>query len=200
MKINWIFVVASVVLLWFPGPFPATLKNVLRRNPAARWPAHLRGLAALKTNWIDLTRAALGAFLLAHAVTWNEQNPPDHDTLRWIVVAQGAVLAIGLIVQTIRWVQGVVMVAPLFYLSGLVLAFTDPFIGAVAVAMGWALGISFKKPELVLPFMVAFLVAGFAVTQWSLIGMVFCAVAAIPLLLMYLSGRSFVYLVKKASV
>ncbi len=92
------------------------------------------------------------------------------------------------------------MVAPLFYLSGVVLAFADPFIGGVAVAMGWALGIAFKKPELVLPLMVAFLVAGFAVTQWSLVGIVFCAVAAIPLLLMYLSGRSFVYLVKKASV
>jgi hypothetical protein len=199
MKINWIFVVASVVLLWCPGPFPATLKNVLRRNPAARWPAHLRGLAALKTNWIDFTRAAVGAFLLAHAITWNVQNPPDRDTLRIVVVSQGAVLAIGLLVQTIRWVQGVVMVAPLFYLSGVVLAFADPFIGGVAVAMGWALGISFKKPELVLPLMVAFLVAGFAVTQWSLLGMVFCAVAAIPLLLMYLSGRSFVYLVKKAT-
>jgi hypothetical protein len=200
MKINVLFLLGSLALLWYPTALPAALKKLLHSDPYARWPAHLKGLASLRANWFDFTRAAWGAFLLARAFSWSAENPPDRETIRMAVLSQGMILVIGVLAQTIRRIGPVLFIAPLFYVSGVILAFSDPLIGSVAVLMGWALGIAFKKPELVLFFSFLFLAAGIALTQPTLPGIVICAVAALPLVLMFLSGRSFVYLVKKIGV
>jgi hypothetical protein len=194
MNVHWVFLAGALVLLLCPGYTPPRIRSMLKRSPNARWPADPAGLASLPINWIDLARGLCGTFLLLHS--FSVKTPHDPKVATQIVAAQAGILALGLIIQTVRKVTEIIVVAPLFYLSGMILIYSDPLVGGAAVAIGWAFGVAARKAQLVSFMFCVILFAGHALSARSLSGYAVCALAGLPLVLMFVSGRPFVYLVK----
>ena len=256
--------IGALVLLWAPCFIPSDLRRRLTDPTRLSIPTFL-GMVRVWTNWLDLVRAAAGAYLLAHlafsavdapkgtgsnntpstaptnALTPPASDPdkatpspstatPDNgDTNRatslartntappdtgsadkappppppppkkgpspktLLMLLQFAVLAVGLLLQTVRVRRGVTtLFAPTFYVCGLTLAHADPVIGVAAVAVGWLIALAAKSPIYQLPVMVVALgVAGFLLSNMSLL--MYCGVALLPIILGLLWQKRLVY-------
>lgn len=156
MQIHWIPLTIALVLLLPPPVLSETLRRTVmspRRNSEIK----PRDLIRPWQNWVDAIRAGLGTSIL---VQWAVLAPATSRTGSGYLAVQAALLlvAVGiqslrLDLQTSRSEQRLQVVAPVFYLSALTLALSDPFSSTFAVAVAWMFTAGAKSPGFALPVM-----------------------------------------------
>ena len=176
----WFYLIASALLLLPPMPFSAAVQ---RSFQSTRRNSFVNAAAVAKTwqNWVDLFRAALGAFLLTQWAVLVKSGAPNAE-YRGLAV-QAAVLGVVLLPQMVRLRPTVRLLGPLFYLCGLTfsLSGSEGWLQSIfAVAVGWLFAVSGKNLNYQLPAMaVALAVAGY-VLGWGLALMLNCALILVP--------------------
>lgn len=183
MTIQWLFLIAAVVLLVPPLPVGGSVRRFLRsrRNPMVK-PKHLLGRWQ---NWVDLVRALVGVYLLMHLAVSIDPDVKGGATRALMV--QAGVLGLGLLFQSIRSNNGIVLVAPVFYLSGITLIVGNWDAGGFAVLVGWMFSLVSKSPIYLLPTMVVALGGSGYLLGLSLPLIMNCGLIVLPL------GLSFVF-------
>ncbi len=109
------------------------------------------GLFRAWQNWIDLLRAGAGTYALLHL---SMTATTKADGVPFIVfLIKVAVLAVAVMMQTIRFGDGLNFFAPIFFLSGLTLMLPGYTEGGFAFVFGWAFAIGGKNARYQLPVM-----------------------------------------------
>ena len=135
MKIDWLLLLASVLLLWTPtillmgGPARSRL-----RNPARNQKVTFPQMALTPLNWIDLLRAAAGVFMLQSWALLPDPTFPGSGVaamlLRFLIIGLGVFLQSG-------WVADrLVVMGPTFYLAGLTVALAPWQVWSFALVLG----------------------------------------------------------------
>lgn len=164
MMVNWLYVVAGLVLLLPPLPFSPAQQKCLS---SSRRRTAVTPLAATRVwqNWVDLLRAAAGTWLLANGV----QSQPDVDMARLNeAMTEGFLLGAGLALQTVRMMGHIKFLAPVFYLCGVTLVLGGWPQGAFAVGASWLFAVAGQNMLYHLPGMAGALLIGGAVLGLSL--------------------------------
>lgn len=156
MNIDWLFLVPALLLLLPPLPL-GELKRRLHQKRALK--TSLPGLLAAWRNWVDLIRSGAGVFLLmGYGLTL---DPELESGGVKVLAVNGAILALALLLQTIRMAGGKIhFFAPIFYVSGLTMVLSGPVEGGFALFVGWLFLIGSGNPVLHLPLTAAALGAG----------------------------------------
>ncbi len=179
MIVNWLYVVAGLVLLMPPLPFSSAQQKCLwssRRRTA------VTPLAATRVwqNWVDLIRAAAGTWLLTNGI----QSEADVDMSRLNeVMTEGFLLGTALALQTIRMMRHVKFLAPIFYLCGMTLILGGWPQGAFAVGASWLFAVASQNMLYHLPGMAGALLIGGAVLGLSLPLAMNCGLIIAPVVL-----------------
>ena len=187
MTLNWEFILPAVLLLWLP--LPGVVADGQRRKDA---PPNLVGLLRAWQNWVDLLRALAGVYLLTTLAFGSaSEGKADPGTLLGI---RAGILGIGLLVQVVRFNEGLALYAPVFYATGLALMTPGYLLGAFAAFFGWALACGLKDYRLLLPAMALAL----AVSSYFWEGvnrslLVTCGLIALPFLLSLLAQRPLLF-------
>lgn len=147
MSVHYLFLAFALLLLWFPRgwlrhglrvtPRPARRFNQAKteRDPHERSVKPLAE-AAKSRNWVDLLRAAVGAYGVAYAVFTVPATVEVHaPTLVW----QAVLLTLAVLFQMIRLEGRLSLFAPIFFLQGMTLGVAGPLVGFLAMAGSWAL-------------------------------------------------------------
>lgn len=147
MSVHFTFLAFALLLLWFPRGW---LRHGLRVTPkptrrynqtkTERDP-HERGVkplaeAAKSRNWVDLLRAAVGAYGVAFAVF---TPPPTGEVHTPTLVWQGGLLTLAVLFQMIRIEGRLSLFAPIFFLQGMTFGVAGPLVGFLAMVGSWAL-------------------------------------------------------------
>ncbi len=196
MSVRWLHLFLALLLLYPPLPLsPALRKMVLspRRNASAR----ASSMALCWQNWVDLARAGVGAFLLSQWAFQVEAGVPGAAAKALFFQALALVPAI--ILQMIRMGREVQLVAPVFYLCGVVLAFGGYVEGGFAVFVGWLFAIGGNRPAYQLPLMAAALVAGGYVlnSALSLPSALACGLICLPLMMTFLLQKPLAFVARE---
>jgi hypothetical protein len=155
MKIHWLYLFAALILLSPPLPYSAGLQRSIlkfRSLPSA--------FAALRLwqNWVDLARAGLGVYLLTVLAIKVDVREPGAEFEALGIEA--LLLGLTILVQCVRILRTVQVLAPVFYLSGLTLTMGGDYLqGSFAVVVGWLFAIGGKNLNYQLPAMAAALAA-----------------------------------------
>jgi hypothetical protein len=197
VKIEWLYLLAALLLLLPPAPFSSGVQKSLfslRRNQFAD------ALAAARVwqNWLDLVRAAAGVYLLTqYAIVTDGQTPAGEMQA---VLVKAGILTLVLLAQTVRRFRTVQLLAPIFYLSGLTLVLGgDPFRGdyymhgVFAVVVGWLFAVGGKKLDYQLPSMAVALAAAGYVLGLRIPLLLNCALILMPLVLGALFRRKLLF-------
>ena len=159
MSVHYLFLAFALLLLWFPRGW---LRHGLRvtPKPARRFnqakterDPHERGVKPLEEavksrNWVDLLRAAVGAY----GVTSAAFHPPagfqgaHTPTLIW----QGSLLALAVLFQMVRLEGRLSLFAPIFFLQGMTFGVAGMLVGLLAMVGSWALTPMLPGPGAVL--------------------------------------------------
>ena len=155
--IHWSYLLAAVVVLWFPRPWMKYGRLFRRqrkqretfekfaqqggRDPDDKSVKLGRELAN-KRNYLDFFRGLIGGYAL-----WHYSLETDIPESQWIVLsAGGAVVLAGVLIQSVRLGGRVTFFAPIFYLAGLVIAHGNPFVGGFAFLLTCALNPLLSNP------------------------------------------------------
>jgi len=178
MTINWLFLLLSAVLLMPPLPVTGATRRFLksRRNPSVKTEV----LFHRWQNWVDLARGFAGAFILSSfAIT---VVPDVKGAATKALMIQGCVLGLGLTLQIVRVNAGIILVAPIFLLTGITLVYGGWDAGGFAVFVGWMFAIGGRSPVYQLPVM-AVALGGSGYLLGINLGLVLnCGLIALPLL------------------
>src|SRR5215212_2157351 len=130
MLIDWLKLVPAIVLLLAPMALFHGGKVRYRSLPSG-FESYWGRTFALGLHSIDLCRAILGAWLLVEAVT----VPPDFEgPMRHApVIIQGAVLFVGMLLQTFVCKEADAAYPPVAFAIGVVLGFLPPLVGGFAL-------------------------------------------------------------------
>lgn len=104
-------------------------------------------------NWLDVARAALGAWLLAEVAL--QVVPGQPHSMVAVLVAQGILLAVGVLLQTVFYNEGVLLAAPVCYLTGIVLGNAGLIEGGVVAGITWGLAMASRSASFTLWIMTA---------------------------------------------
>ncbi len=127
MIINYWLLPLALLLLWFPRQWlrvgPKVLKKGRSRRAGELPEAEDAGLLWTKEfgkprNWVDLLRAAIGAFAIAH-VCFTRGDGADDSVTIIIPVIVSLLLISAVVIQTVRFESRLAMVAPVFFAIGL---------------------------------------------------------------------------------
>lgn len=195
MTIQWPFFLLAVALLMPPLPLSRELRRYVlksRRNATTS----VKSLAGQWQNWADFFRAAVGVYILTQ---WAFTVDPEIKgaAMRALVI-QGVTLGVVLLVQTIRYTEGIRVIAPIFYLSGMTLILAGLEVGGFAVFVGWLFAIGGNKPVYQMPLMAIGLGgAGYVLGAISLPLILNCGLILVPLVIAFLSRQSMAYVARE---
>ncbi|MBM3833425.1 MAG: hypothetical protein FJ403_09155 [Verrucomicrobia bacterium] len=189
MTIHWPAFLISLALLLPPPLLAGSLrKSVMKPRRYATQPG-----ALLKPwqNWVDLIRAAIGAYLLTKVAV--EVLPDVKGAGIKALSVEAAVCTVAILLQMVRVSPGIQLIAPVFYLSGLTLVLAGYTSGGFAVFVGWLFAIGGKNAAYQLPIMgVALAIAG-SVLELSLPLILNCGLIFVPLVLAFLFQKQLAF-------
>jgi hypothetical protein len=162
------------------------------RKPIRREEEGLGSLLRCPTNWIDLIRGAVGAWLIQRVF----QNVPagQDDLATTYMIAQMAVLTLGIVAQIIWIGRPLQIVGPVFFLAGLTLVVSGPAVGGFALALGFASALMFKRLSIGFYAMPVSLVAfGMLFHQFSLLGLLNACAFVLPVFLVFVFRTRIAY-------
>lgn len=147
MTIDYRLLFFALLLLWTPrrllrAGWTRSGKRRSRRHggkddpvpvpPPARFAAEL----AKPRNWIDLLRAAAGAYAVGR-VCFDFPADASRETFEFALVLQAAALIVAVFVQMIRLDGRLTLFAPVFFISGLMFGMLEWHAAAFALATSW---------------------------------------------------------------
>lgn len=215
MSVHFPLLALGLLLLWFPRQwmrFGRTFRPRKRRHGAAEpWKTREPGDPRLSygeftkvRNYFDLLRGAAGALaivgspLIEPAITL--AATADRAALRQILLVDLIILAVGLLIQTVRYERRhISFYPPVFFLAGISVALCGPWAALFAFVLVWAVNAMFGNAE-------AFLtVYGFALLLFGLLfrdtarlfNIAALAFSLLPVLLALLTRRPLVVLARK---
>jgi hypothetical protein len=143
LAINWLPFLISVLLLWLPITVLFG-KTVQYRELESAWGRFAPKAATLPWHWIDALRAAAAAFFLCEAVGFSraiaESEPSNLEAS--LVVA--AVLAVGVILQTVVCRADNGFHTPFAYVFGVCAVLFPPAPAALALVVAVTAAIGFR--------------------------------------------------------
>jgi hypothetical protein len=147
---HWEYFLPAIALLCLPLPLTSGRWSV---SVSDRQYYHhgLVGLWCAWQNWADLLRSVAGAYALFYLSMTVETKANGLPMAAFLVKA--AVLAFGLMTQTIRFGDGLNVFAPICYLSGLTIMLPGYLEGGFAFCFGWAFAIGGRNAKFQLPVM-----------------------------------------------
>lgn len=152
MIIDWFKLLGALALL----VVPSTLlhgAHVRYRLINADWRQYFRHALPLRLHWIDLGRAAFGAWLLAQAVT---RDPSAHGLLRQgPVLVQGAVFSAAVVVQTVFCRTPDSLHAPFAFVTGLVVGYFPPAVAGFGIMFSIVIAAGLRVPASYFPILAA---------------------------------------------
>ena len=165
MNIDWLHLLAALVLLWFPRQALHLGGDIFRfrrqRRPKDTNPAKTRehgdpslsfGVEFSKPrNYIDLARSLLGAYILLGLFPgFNPAFGPAPDspvsTQYLALYLTMFVMIVGVLIQIFRFEGRMTMFPPIWYLTGLTFAMPDPKAAAFAVGLIWPINLVLPNP------------------------------------------------------
>jgi hypothetical protein len=198
MTIHWHYLGLALLLLWFPMLTGARISFELSQ-PVVR-EVTLQQMMSLVWNWVDLLRAALGTWILGKlAWTITASTPATVDEARNLaLLIQAGALAAGVLLQTLRFKRGLVVLGPVFYLSGITVVMTGWVTGPFAAVVGWAVGLASRNARVV-PGVTGLVLAvgGYFLGGFGPDLFLNLAILALPLLVATLSLRRLILLANR---
>lgn len=192
MIIDWLKFAPALFILLIPiGLFHG--KKVRFRPIARDWDAHWAQILSLGLHWIDLTRAALGAWLLIEALTL---EPGTRGAMRYApLLLQGGVSVVAVCLQAFVCKERDSANAPFAFVTGLVFGLYPPATAAFPVLLAATVATGSRTPWAYFPILALSLLGiGFLFDgQRALIRMVLGAGAVmLPWLLSLMFSRDLV--------
>lgn len=204
MSLNLFYLSIGVVLLWFPRSWlrwGSLQRRSRRRGERPSAEVHRQRLQgdeslwlgeemAKRRNWLDFLRALAGGYAV---VVMGVDTPPEvlpgdlGLVFPWV---QGGILAVAVLLQTLRYEARLAFYPPIFFLGGLVFALVGWKAGLLAFIAVWAL-------NLVLPSAMIFLVVhgcivlilGLAMSRAPVEASLAAGLIVLPVLLALMSKR-----------
>jgi hypothetical protein len=158
MSFDLKYFLIGVTLLWLPLPASLGRSAKGRYQTQVLLPS-VGGLCRAWQNWVDLFRAAGGAYLLMNLSLRLDSNATPSEAMS-VLYLQAGILAVGLLIQILSFTHELNVVATLFYLTGMTAVLLEYQLGGFAVLFGWALAIGTKEPRALLPSMALALALG----------------------------------------
>jgi hypothetical protein len=160
MNFDYLLLPLGLLCLGIPSPVmcSARVREKLRQ-PSRRRENTCGAMLTNPINWVDLVRGAGGAWLVQH-VLQIAHNGQD-DLARTFMVAQLAVLFLGVVAQTVWFDRTPRIIGPVFFLVGFTLAVSGPLTGGFAVMLGFACALMLRSLRLAFRF-VPVAILGFA--------------------------------------
>lgn len=146
MLISWPHLAPALALLLLPmGLFYG--KTIRYRPIMSEWGSRRGRIFGLPHHYIDLVRAAAGAWLLAHAIT-----PPDPLPTGLMkhapALIHAGVIMVGVLLQTIVCREPDSLNAPFAYLVGLAAGFLPPLVSGMALVLALTVSLGCRVPAL----------------------------------------------------
>lgn len=198
MTIHWHYLGLALLLLWFPMLTGARISYELSQ-PVVR-EVSLPQMLSLPWNWVDILRAAAGTWILGNlAWTITASTPVAVDAARNLaLLIQAGVLGIGVLAQTLRFKRGLVVLGPVFYLSGITLVMTGWTTGPFAAVVGWAVGLASRNARAVPGVTgLVLMIGGYFLGGFGPVLFLNLAILALPLLVATLSLRRLILLANR---
>ena len=193
MKIDWLYFAPALLLLLPPLPLRGAIKSGRRPD----YSVALGSMLAAWQNKADLSRAALGAYLLSHHAVLGESGTGNLNARGLVLIS--AVAGVGLLLQTVRPTRGVQIIAPVFYLSGMMITVSDFATGMFAVFAGWMFAIGSGKIAGQMPVTVLAMAGAGYLFQGPNLGIILsCMLAALPLAVAFMFRLPLLYVAKPA--
>jgi hypothetical protein len=160
MTVAYVLLPLGALLLVVPSILLTSEKVRQKMRKAAR--RHEFGLASLvrtPVNWIDLARAAAGAWMIQYALPLGGTGQSELSIAD--LSAQIAIVVVAVVVQTIWFERPLRVIGPIFYLSGLALVLCGPLVGGFALCLGIGCSLMLRRLSLCF-FLVPVAIIGFA--------------------------------------
>lgn len=193
MQIQTPLLCFCILLLVPPLPLSAAERKFLksRRNQATS----IRSMLGIWQNWADFARGGVGVYLLTQFAI--EINPAVKSAGTKALLLESAILAVGLLLQVVRFRQGVQLIAPVFYLCGLTLVLAGYDAGGFAVFAGWLFAVGIGSLAYQLPIMgVALGAAGYLLDSSLLHLMLACGLIFVPVVLGFLFQQQLLFVAR----
>lgn len=195
MQVQWIFLALAVALLVPPLPLSESLRHFVlksRRNASA----NIKSTLELWQNWVDLARAGLGVYVLT-TLAIQVDTQVEGAALKALML-QGAILAIGIVVQSLKFSGEIRIIAPIFYISGITLMLPGIAVGGFAIFTGWLFGVGSTNPRFVLPVMgIALGAAGYVLGSLGLEVILNCGLIFLPMFLAFMARQPLVVVARE---
>lgn len=148
MIIDWLTFAPALCLLLVPiGLFHD--KKIRFRAISRDWDGHRSSIFTLGLHWIDLSRAALGGWLLIEAL---RLAPGDAGFMRYSVLGtEGAVMVIAVCLQPFVCKEEDCAHAPFAFVTGLVLGVYPPIVAGFSIVLATALAAGSRVPVAYFP-------------------------------------------------
>jgi hypothetical protein len=162
LTINWPYLLLAVAMLWFPRQWLRTGVRVLkkRRKPDGAM-ERLAGMGARDPedksvqpgreftnfrNYVDLFRALAGGYSLSQFAF----STGGGETGQAVYIAQGLVLLVAVLIQSVRYDRRLSFFAPIFYFVGMSVGASGYYTGLFAFALVLAINPIIPNPRLFL--------------------------------------------------
>ena len=183
----------ALLCLWTPAVVvsSAEVREKLRQQ-VRRHGDGFTSLVRNGGNWLDLVRSAAGAWMLQRVVATFSVGQDDLTTT--ILCVHLAILAMGVLAQTMWFSQKPLVIGPAFYLVGLTLTVCGPQVGFFGLALGYTCALMLRRLSLSFFFIPTSLVA-FALLfhRFGLMTVFNAAAFAFPVLLAFALGERIAY-------
>ena len=148
MIIDWLTFAPALCLLLVPiGLFHG--KKIHFCDISREWDGHRSAILALGLHWIDLGRAALGGWLLIHAL---KHAPGVAGFMRYSILGtEGAVMVLAVGLQTFVCKEEDSAHAPFAFVTGLVLGVYPPIVAGFSIVLAIALAAGLRIPVTYFP-------------------------------------------------
>ena len=186
MRIDWIFLIASSVLLLVPASwlYPATGKERLTSWHSARF--RLEAMLGTWQHWLDLARGFGGAFFLTNAaVLMDPAIAGDGDRILYLLIIWG-VLGLAVFSQTVNYRQVFYFTAPIFFIWGVTLALVGWMPAVFGIIFSTVLARLLNHLELKLPLMAELVgAAGYEIDGFSMRLALTCGLILAPVVIAF---------------
>ena len=185
MNLDYVFVPVGILCLGAPATAIGSAKVRSKlRQPARRHESGLISLARAPLNWIDLVRAAAGAWLIQHVLS-SDRSGQDDLALTFLA-AQIVLVSIAVLIQTVRLGHPLRVTGPLFFLSGLALVLCGPLVAGFALALCLACALMLRRLSLIFVFVpVGLVIFGCLFGQLGIMTLVTAGIFALPTFLSF---------------
>jgi len=193
MNPDYILLPLALLCLWMPGVVvtSAEVREKLRQQVRR----HDDGFASLLRNWVnwfDLARSVVGAWMLQRVVTAFSVGQDDLTTT--ILCIQMALLAIGVLIQTVWIGQKPLIIGPVFYLVGTILVACGAKVGCFGLILAFTCALMLRRLSFSFLFapvcLAAFAMLFHRLGLMTIFGVV---IFAAPAILAFASGQRIAY-------